>query len=782
MLAVDGDRARAAAAEALQAAVGRPGEEGDGAVGLTAAAGDFTEQVGAARRTLHVENGTVVGVLPGADEGLRPGDAREGRLVGRHRSRHRTSPVRAGDDGMRRVRQNPPTGSESYPSGRRITRSAPQRVAGMHYQGMERRIDGSRPAAVTPVPPHPRAEGLDDAERLRSVAATGLGAAADPTFDRFSRLVRRLLDVPAALVSLVDDHRQVLPGAVGLAAPWGEARETPLSHSMCQHVVLQGEPLVIQDAREEQELRDSLAIPDLGVIAYMGVPLTDVQGRVLGSLCAIDSRPRIWTSDEMQSLHDLAEVCSTELRLRIAADSAGQSLLEASEARRAAELARSSAQNASRAALAAQRRAESLVARLKLIGAVTQATSVTFDAVEAMERLARLVLRDLADWCVVDQLNAPETVTRVAIAHHDPAVSLTTTPHLLPRLPDRDGDGSLVRVLRGQDRLVVLGPAELAVEEALSGTDPLTAEQQDLFGRLGGRHAVVLPIRTRQRVLGALTLVRVRDEPFDEADLLLAAEVAGRAAVALDNARRYEVQRRAARTLQAALTPDLPALESVTVAGRYLPSEEGVDVGGDWFDAFARPRGGTMVMLGDVVGHDLHAAVKMGQLRAMLRAVAYDSDASPAEVLSKVDAATIGLHAELMATTIFGAIEPDPAAPSGWCWRWSNAGHLPPLLVSADGSSTLLDAPADLMLGVDATSPRSDSSVPLVAGDTVLLYTDGLVESRDAGLDVGIARLRKVVAGTVPGSAQELCDTVFAALVGSRAADDTAVLAIRIQS
>lgn len=622
---------------------------------------------------------------------------------------------------------------------------------------------------------------LQDSDRLRAVAATGLGAAADPTFDRFSRLVRRLLDVPTALVSLVDDHRQVLPGADGLAPTWDEARETPLSHSMCQHIVLQGEPLMVQDAREEQLLRDSLAIPDLGVIAYMGVPLTDANGRVLGSLCAIDHRPRIWTSEELQSLHDLAEVCSTELRLRIAAASAGETLLEASEAREAAELARSTAQDASRVAIAAQRRAESLVASLKLIGAVTRATSVTFDAAEAMERLARLVSRDLADWCVVDQLTPPAAVTRIAVAHRDAKVSLPPCPHALPRLPADGAKGSLVRVLRELDRLVVLGPGDLAVEHLVGSDEPLTAAQHELFARAGGRHAIVLPIRTRQRMLGALTLVRVRDEPFDEADLLLAAEVAGRAAVALDNARRYDLQRRAARTLQSALTPDLPALDAVTVAGRYRPSEEGVDVGGDWFDAFARPHGGTMVMLGDVVGHDLHAAVKMGQLRAMLRAVAYDSDASPAQVLSRVDAVTSGLHVELMATTVFGAIEPDVTAPSGWRWRWSNAGHPPPLLVSADGSSVVLTGPSDLMLGVDASTPRCDSTVPLSPGDTILLYTDGLVETRDAALDVGIARLRQVVAGATAGSAQELCDAVFAGLVGDRAADDTAVLAIRVR-
>ncbi len=148
--------------------------------------------------------------------------------------------------------------------------------------------------------------------QLPAVAAP----APDPGFERFARLVRRLLDAPVALVSFVDEEEQVLPGAVGLPEPWSVTRRTPLTHSFCQHVVRSGAPLLVEDARITPLVWESLAITDLGVIAYAGVPLVDERGEVVGSLCAIDHRPRRWTPQEVAALQDLAAACSSELQLR----------------------------------------------------------------------------------------------------------------------------------------------------------------------------------------------------------------------------------------------------------------------------------------------------------------------------------------------------------------------------------------------------------------------------------------------------------------------------------
>ena len=145
---------------------------------------------------------------------------------------------------------------------------------------------------------------------------TVLPAEPDEAFDRFARLVREQLGVPVALVSLVSSREQVFPGAVGLPEPWQQRRGTPLSHSFCQFVVDTAEPLVVTDARHDPRVAGNLAIRDLGVVAYCGVPLTGLDDRVVGSLCAIDDRPRQWTAADLAVLTDLAAACSSELRLR----------------------------------------------------------------------------------------------------------------------------------------------------------------------------------------------------------------------------------------------------------------------------------------------------------------------------------------------------------------------------------------------------------------------------------------------------------------------------------
>jgi GAF domain-containing protein len=160
------------------------------------------------------------------------------------------------------------------------------------------------------------APGVEDPARLAAVRATGLldAPASSPSLDRLARLAARVLDAPVALVSLVDRDRQVFAGCIGLDEPWASRRETPLSHSLCQHAVDSREPLVLPDVRADPTLRDSLAIRDLRVIAYVGFPLISDDGHVLGTLCVIDHRPRAWTSEQIDDLGDLAHAVMTEIR------------------------------------------------------------------------------------------------------------------------------------------------------------------------------------------------------------------------------------------------------------------------------------------------------------------------------------------------------------------------------------------------------------------------------------------------------------------------------------
>ena len=181
---------------------------------------------------------------------------------------------------------------------------------------------------------------LRDPARLAALRRTTLlSASPDEAFDRLTRLATMALGAPVALVTLVDAERQLLKGCIGLPEPWASARETGLTHSVCQHVVSSNEPLIITDAREHPLVRDSLAIPDLGVVAYAGIPLLTSDGYVLGSFCVIDHEPRVWTARELAILRDLAASVMTEIELRAADVERTRLLAEARHARAAAERA-----------------------------------------------------------------------------------------------------------------------------------------------------------------------------------------------------------------------------------------------------------------------------------------------------------------------------------------------------------------------------------------------------------------------------------------------------------
>jgi GAF domain-containing protein len=167
------------------------------------------------------------------------------------------------------------------------------------------------------------AAAVHDSDRLEALHATGLlDSDVTPSFDRLAPVAAHVLDAPVALVSLVDSDRQFFKSCLGLPEPWASQRQTPLSHSFCQHAVASREPLLVDDSREHELLRDNPAIRDIGVIAYAGIPLIDADGHALGTLCVIDSRPRHWTTHQIQLLSDLAASVVTEITLARAATQA----------------------------------------------------------------------------------------------------------------------------------------------------------------------------------------------------------------------------------------------------------------------------------------------------------------------------------------------------------------------------------------------------------------------------------------------------------------------------
>ncbi len=161
----------------------------------------------------------------------------------------------------------------------------------------------------------PSSGALNDPDRLAALAATGLDTVPEESFDRLTRMVTRLLGVPVSLVSLVDDKRQFFKSAVGLTGWPAEDRSTPLSHSFCQTVVIEQTPLIVTDAKNDARVCDNLAVSELGVQSYLGVPLI-VSGHVIGSLCAIDDTPRQWSESDLNTMSDVAAIVMSEIGLR----------------------------------------------------------------------------------------------------------------------------------------------------------------------------------------------------------------------------------------------------------------------------------------------------------------------------------------------------------------------------------------------------------------------------------------------------------------------------------
>ena len=216
---------------------------------------------------------------------------------------------------------------------------------------------------------------------------------------------------------------------------------------------------------------------------------------------------------------------------------------------------------------------------------------------------------------------------------------------------------------------------------------------------------------------------------------------------------------------------------------RYVPAARDSQVGGDWYDVFQQPDGATVLVIGDVVGHDTEAAACMGQLRGLLRGIAYDSADGPAGALSRLDRAMDGLQLRTMASVLLARLEQtDEERRAGVTrLRWSNAGHLPPLVADPAGQIQVLDhARADLLLGVDGGAPRQEHALTIPRGSMVLLYTDGLVERRDQLFDTGVDQLREELGTLWRSPVTEVADQLLARMVPDRAEDDVALVAVRL--
>ena len=428
--------------------------------------------------------------------------------------------------------------------------------------------------------------------------------------------------------------------------------------------------------------------------------------------------------------------------------------------------------------------AEEARAQLRMLAEATTQMTAALGVADACERLARSLVPELADLCAVDVLDVPGrgVPRRLAVAGRD-AVDEKRLRELGRLRNYQVGGGSDTgHVLAGDRPVLVPELPERGADRYPE--DPAAAAVYDTL-RL--RSVMVVPVRARGRVLAALTLLTQHPygRRYGPRDLHLAADIAGRAGLAIDNARLYETEHAAAVTLQRSLLPEVSDVAGVQVAARYLVGVDGNQVGGDWYDVLDLPDGALGLAIGDVVGHDLRAAAAMGQLRGVLRSYAWDGG-RPGSVLDRCDQLVQGLEMAAMATAVYARVEP-PDPDGGRMLRYANAGHPAPLLVEPDGTLVRLDEQRSPMIGAVRSLGRRAGPGRVEAvrrcppGTLLVLYTDGLTDIVGEDADKRTALLERTVAEMPPGAAAaDVVERVLEVCSPPRLRDDVALLAVRL--
>jgi PAS domain S-box-containing protein len=422
----------------------------------------------------------------------------------------------------------------------------------------------------------------------------------------------------------------------------------------------------------------------------------------------------------------------------------------------------------------ADRQAAAIAGRLALLAEVSDALVTAPDVADVLDALPRLLVPVTADACIVTVLGPDGRARDVSSWHADPDRRADLAGYATTRLVDLPGTTPFAQVVHtGLLRHVT--PEQTAAVPM----HPVARAHLDALGPVRGS---IVPLRSRGRVLGALTLLSAADRPRDPDTERVVVDIADRVATAVEADRLRRARTQLTEDLQRSLLTAPPEPDHAEVVVRYQPAAEAARVGGDWYDAFLQRDGTTMVVIGDVVGHDTAAAAAMGQLRGLLRGIATYSDGGPAEVLRGLDAAVEVLQVGALATAAVARFEQTPDEVERGVTRmvWSNAGHPPPLVLHTDGRVDVLERRPQLLLGVDPGTPRTEHVVVLDRGATILLYTDGLVERRDADLDEGTARLTAVTARLGHLPLQQLCDGLVRELVDGHPDDDIALVAVRL--
>ncbi|WP_107101013.1 ATP-binding SpoIIE family protein phosphatase [Streptomyces graminilatus] len=436
--------------------------------------------------------------------------------------------------------------------------------------------------------------------------------------------------------------------------------------------------------------------------------------------------------------------------------------------------------------------------RLRFVGAATRRIARGIDLDEIVMGLCRATVPTFSDTILV-YLRDP-----LPVGDERPTGPLVLRLRRTDRLPqDRDTDNAFLATSAAPQPPPELSPvsAELcevraggALAEVLRGVRPVFADAPaaraalpELLGENcdlevpDGQRAILAPLRGRRRVIGAALFLRRPDRiPFENDDLLVAAQLATHSALGIDKAVLYGREAYIADELQRTMLPEtLPRPTGVRLASRYLPAAETARVGGDWYDAIPLPGSRVALVVGDVMGHSMTSAAIMGQLRTTAQTLA-GLDLPPQEVLHHLDEQAQRLGTDRMATCLYAVYDPVSHRIT-----IANAGHPPPVLLHLGGRAEVLKVPSGAPIGVGGVDFEA-VELDAPAGATLFLYTDGLVESRLRDVWTGIEQLREKLAATAqltgpdhPPPLEALCDEVLDMLGPGDRDDDIALLAAR---
>ena len=511
-------------------------------------------------------------------------------------------------------------------------------------------------------------------------------------------------------------------------------------------------------------------VPMRGDVAYAVVPLIDEDGIAFGAMVVGFPEPRSFTEGEQRVLAALGGQCATALRRA--------ALYE--EAREAVA--------AERAARVAAERSQERLAFLAEASSVLASSALDLET--TLARVVALAVPRLADWCASPLVDDREGARPVAAAHVDPAkAELARCFRGLVDAAVPAGVGAAIRtgeaeIHRGVDEQVLAGVA-------------CDGEHLARLRTAGLSTVAVLPLKAQGRVVGALSMITQGDRRLDDADLQLAEQLAVRAGTAIDNARLFAERSRVARSLQASLLPpSLPAIPGLELGARYAPAGEGVEVGGDFYDAFALEGGRWLLVVGDVRGKGVDAAAVTGLARHTIRSIALFQP-RPSTILAHLNRVLLSAESDRAAalhpfqdpawelteprfcTVAVALVQPQAdGADVVVC----SGGHPLPLVARADGTVEAVGRPGTL-LGASPEVELHEVDVHLGRGDALVCFTDGIVErhqGRSFFEEQGIAGVLADAAGADAATLAARIEQEARNLFADEPHDDMAVLVLRV--